>query len=51
MVDESTRKRPGGEAVSVAETRADRITHDTVTLLHTTFITPLGRAYLHGAGA
>lgn len=35
------------EAVSVAETRADRITHDTVTLLHTTFITPLDRDEIH----
>ncbi|MBL8438204.1 MAG: DUF47 domain-containing protein [Zoogloeaceae bacterium] len=35
------------EAVSVAETRADRITHETVTLLHTTFITPLDRDEIH----
>jgi predicted phosphate transport protein (TIGR00153 family) len=35
------------EAVFVAESRADRITHDTVTLLHTTFITPLDRDDIH----
>lgn len=35
------------EAVSVAETRADRITRDTVALLHTTFITPLDRDEIH----
>lgn len=41
------RVRAMTEAVSVAETRADRITHDTVTLLHTTFITPLDRDEIH----
>lgn len=41
------RVRAMTEAVSVAETRADRITHDTVTLLHTIFITPLDRDEIH----
>lgn len=35
------------EAIDVHETRADRITHDTVALLHTTFITPFHREDIH----
>lgn len=41
------------EAVAVAETidaiesRADKITHETVSLLHSTFITPLDREEIH----
>ena len=34
-------------AIDEAETRADKITHDVVSLLHTTFITPLDRDEIH----
>jgi uncharacterized protein len=35
------------QAIDAIETRADRITHDTVALLHQTFITPLDRDDIH----
>lgn len=35
------------ESIDVIETRADKITHDTVALLHKTFITPLDRDEIH----
>ena len=35
------------DAIDAAEARADRITHDTVALLHKTFITPLDRDEIH----
>ncbi|MEK6788715.1 MAG: DUF47 family protein [Pseudomonadota bacterium] len=35
------------DAIDAAESRADRITHDTVALLHKTFITPLDRDEIH----
>lgn len=35
------------DAIDAAESRADRITHDTVSLLHSTFITPLDRDEIH----
>lgn len=35
------------EAVDVIEARADKITHETVSLLHSTFITPLDRDEIH----
>ncbi|MDE2585843.1 MAG: DUF47 family protein, partial [Betaproteobacteria bacterium] len=35
------------DAVDTAETRADKITHETVALLHKTFITPLDRDEIH----
>lgn len=35
------------EAVDTIEARADKITHDVVSLLHTTFITPLDRDEIH----
>lgn len=35
------------DAIDAAESRADRITHDTVALLHTTFITPFDRDDIH----
>lgn len=35
------------EAIDVAENRADRITHDTMALLHKSFITPLDRDEIH----
>ncbi|MDP5241423.1 DUF47 domain-containing protein [Uliginosibacterium sp. 31-16] len=34
-------------AIDEIETRADKITHDTVALLHTTFITPFDRDAIH----
>lgn len=35
------------QVIDGIETRADRITHDTVTLLHRTFITPFDRDSIH----
>jgi uncharacterized protein len=35
------------QAIDAVETKADRITHDTVSLLHKTFITPLDRDDIH----
>lgn len=35
-------------AIDVLETAADRITHETVALLHKTFITPFDREAIHG---
>lgn len=35
------------DAIDAAEARADRITHDTVALLHNTFITPFDRDDIH----
>ena len=35
------------QAIDAIETKADRITHDTVALLHKTFITPLDRDDIH----
>ena len=35
------------DAIDAIEGRADRITHDTVSLLHSTFITPLDRDEIH----
>ncbi|MBS1210727.1 MAG: hypothetical protein H6R19_3125 [Proteobacteria bacterium] len=34
-------------AIDEIETRADKITHDTVALLHTTFVTPFDRDAIH----
>ena len=42
---EETAKRAA--AIDVIETRADKITHDTIALLHKTFITPLDRDEIH----
>ncbi|MBK5915674.1 DUF47 domain-containing protein [Rhodocyclus purpureus] len=45
--------KPGGDAaeyfraIDQAEDQADRITHDTMALLHKTFITPLDRDEIH----
>ncbi|QEL65449.1 hypothetical protein OTERR_19730 [Oryzomicrobium terrae] len=39
--------RAYAEAVDTAETRADKVTHETVSLLHKTFITPLDRDEIH----
>jgi predicted phosphate transport protein (TIGR00153 family) len=36
------------KAIDEIESRADRITHETIQLLHKTFITPLGREEIHG---
>ena len=36
------------KAVDESEKKADRITHETIQLLHRTFITPLGREEIHG---
>lgn len=36
-----------GEQILVFEKKADRITHDTVELLHSTFITPIDRDAIH----
>lgn len=36
-----------GRAIHVAEKQADKITHDTVHLLHKTFITPFDRDQIH----
>ncbi|MCD6061248.1 MAG: hypothetical protein K0S16_1559 [Moraxellaceae bacterium] len=35
------------EAIDAIESRADKITHETVSLLHSTFITPLDRDEIH----
>lgn len=35
------------KAIDIIETTADKITHETVALLHRTFITPLGREDIH----
>jgi predicted phosphate transport protein (TIGR00153 family) len=35
------------QAIDVIETRADKITHETVSLLHRTFITPFDRDSIH----
>lgn len=35
------------DAIDAIESRADRITHETVTLLHSSFITPLDRDVIH----
>lgn len=35
------------EAIDLAETTADRITHETISQLHTSFITPLDRDEIH----
>ena len=34
-------------AIDVIESRADKITHETMALLHSTFITPLDREEIH----
>ncbi len=39
--------RARADAIDATETRADRITHDCIALLHTTFITPLNREDIH----
>jgi uncharacterized protein len=44
--DESNLARHA-QAIDEYETRADKITHDTVSLLHTTFNTPLDRDEIH----
>jgi predicted phosphate transport protein (TIGR00153 family) len=44
--DEATREREL-KAIDEIETAADRITHETVSLLHKTFITPLDREDIH----
>lgn len=36
------------EDIDVFEHRADKITHDTVALIHTTFVTPFDRDEIHG---
>jgi predicted phosphate transport protein (TIGR00153 family) len=36
------------EAIDAIESRADKITHETISLLHSTFITPLDRDEIHG---
>lgn len=36
------------QIIDEVESRADRITHETIQLLHKTFITPLGREEIHG---
>jgi uncharacterized protein len=40
-------REPGIKAIEDAEHAADRITHETVQLLHTTFITPFDRDEIH----
>jgi predicted phosphate transport protein (TIGR00153 family) len=40
-------RAPGIKAIEDAEHAADRITHDTVQLLHTTFVTPFDRDEIH----
>lgn len=35
------------KAIDIIETRADQITHETITLLHRTFITPFDRESIH----
>lgn len=39
--------RAHADAIDTIETRADKITHDTVALLHKTFITPIDRDEIH----
>lgn len=35
------------DVIDVIEARADKVTHETITLLHSTFITPLDRDVIH----
>ncbi|MFA7665024.1 MAG: DUF47 family protein [Burkholderiaceae bacterium] len=45
--DDSTARRARIDAIDAAEKDADKITHETVTLLHKTFITPFDRDDIH----
>lgn len=47
MNAEGNGARACAEAIDKAETGADRITHETISLLHKTFITPLDRDEIH----
>ena len=44
---DAEKRRKGIEAIDVAERAADKVTHDTVLLLHKTFVTPFDRDGIH----
>ena len=44
---DAEKRRKGIEAIDVAERAADKVTHDTVLLLHKTFVTPFDRDSIH----
>ncbi len=44
---DTEKRRKGIEAIDVAERAADKVTHDTVLLLHKTFVTPFDRDSIH----
>jgi predicted phosphate transport protein (TIGR00153 family) len=48
MTETSDRRAAHAQAIDEIETRADKITHETVALLHKTFNTPLDRDQIHG---
>ena len=45
--DKARPRRPASRLIEDAEHAADRITHETVQLLHTTFVTPFDRDDIH----
>ena len=47
MIDTFESLAQHAERIDVAERAADRITHETITLLHKTFITPFDRDQIH----
>lgn len=47
LFDEGEASRARIESISDIETRADKVLHDTVALLHKTFITPFDREAIH----
>jgi predicted phosphate transport protein (TIGR00153 family) len=44
---DTEKRRRGIDAIDVAERAADKVTHDTVLLLHKTFVTPFDRDSIH----
>ncbi|MEY2632910.1 MAG: hypothetical protein RIR00_1564, partial [Pseudomonadota bacterium] len=47
LVQEPEQAAQHAEAIDVFETRADKITHETIALMHTTFVTPFDRDEIH----
>jgi hypothetical protein len=47
MMEEFRELEVHAQRIDVAERAADKITHDAITLLHTTFITPFDRDQIH----
>ena len=44
---DTEQRRKGIEAIDLAERAADKVTHDTILLLHKTFVTPFDRDSIH----